>query len=94
MEGDGLLAEGEFLVFIWLVLRTTGESRVRQNSGRFGMLDFILDGYFRVQRGSTIGEGGDAMISSPGRSPKQPLPGMRLHDPLHGQQACPNIYRI
>ena len=49
MEGDGLLAEGEFLTFIWLVSRTTGESRVRQNSGRFGMLDFILDGYFRVQ---------------------------------------------
>ena len=49
MEGDGLLAEGEFLAFIWLASRTTGESRVRQNSGRFGMLDFILDGYFRVQ---------------------------------------------
>ena len=49
MEGDGLLAEGEFLAFIWLVPRTTGESRVRQNSGRFEMLDFILDGYFRVQ---------------------------------------------
>ena len=49
MEGDGLLAEGEFLAFIWLVSRTTGESRVRQNFGRFGMLDFILDGYFRVQ---------------------------------------------
>ena len=46
------------------------------------------------QRGSTIGEGGDAMISSPGRSPKQPLPGMRLHDPLHGLQACPKMYRI
>ena len=49
MEGDGVLAEGEFLAFIWLVSGTTGESRVRQNSGRFGMLDFILDGYFRVQ---------------------------------------------
>ena len=43
------------------------------------------------RRGSTIGEGGDTTISSPGRSPKQPLPGMRLHDlhdPLHGRQAC------
>ena len=49
MEDDGLLAEGEFLASIWLVSKTTGESRVRQNSGRFGMLDFILDGYFRVQ---------------------------------------------
>ena len=28
MEGDGLRAEGEFLVFIWLVSRTTVESRV------------------------------------------------------------------
>ena len=44
-----------------------------------------------VQRGSTIGEGGDTTILSPGRSPKQPLPGMRLHDPLHGRQACPEF---
>ena len=49
MEGDRLRAEGEFLAFIWLVSRTTRESRVRQNSGRFGQLDFILDGYFRVE---------------------------------------------
>ena len=48
MEGDGLRAESEFLAFIWLVSRTTGESRVRQNSCCFGLLDFILDGYFRV----------------------------------------------
>ena len=48
MEGDGLRAEGEFLVFIWLVSRMTGESRVRQNSGRFELLDFILDGCFHV----------------------------------------------
>ena len=48
MKGDGLRAEGESLVFIWLVSRTPGESRVRQNSGRFGLLDSILDGYFRV----------------------------------------------
>ena len=27
MEGDGPRAEGEFLVFIWLVSRTTGEPR-------------------------------------------------------------------
>ena len=40
---------------------------------------------------STIGEGGDTTIPSPGRSPKQPLPGMGLHAPLlHGRQACPN----
>ena len=42
-------------------------------------------------RGSTIGEGGDTTISSPGRSPKQPLPGMRLYDPLQGRQACPEF---
>ena len=48
MKGDGLRAEDELLAFVWLVSRTTGESRVRQNSGRFQMLDFILDGYFRV----------------------------------------------
>ena len=38
--------------FIWPVSRTTGESRVGNcvgfNSGHFGLLDFILDGYFRV----------------------------------------------
>ena len=45
----------------------------------------------RHTRGSTIGRGGDTTISSPGRSPKQPLPGMRLHDPLHGRQACPEF---
>ena len=27
MEGDGLRAAGEFLSFIWIVSRTTGESR-------------------------------------------------------------------
>ena len=39
-------------------------------------------------RGSTIREGGDTTISSPGRSSKQPIPWMRLHDPQHGRQAC------
>ena len=43
------------------------------------------------KRGSTIGEGGDTTISSPGRSPKRPFPGMGLHDPLHGRQACPKF---
>ena len=38
---------------------------------------------------STNGEGGDTASPSPGRSPKQPLPGIGLHDPLHGRQACP-----
>ena len=42
-------------------------------------------------RGSTVREGGDTTISSPGRSSKQPLPGMRRHDPLHGRQACPKF---
>ena len=29
--------------------------------------------------------------SSPGRSPKQSLPRIGLHDPLHGRQACPEF---
>ena len=44
-----------------------------------------------LQSCSTIGEGGDTTIPSPGRSPKQPLPGIELHDPLHGQQTCPEL---
>ena len=85
MEGDGLRAEGEFLVLFGLcqerledrVLETAlvsccsahenyegrgndimilaavqadllSTTQHRQNSGRFGLMDFILDGYFRV----------------------------------------------
>ena len=48
MEGDRLRAEGDFFAFIWLVSITTGDSRVRHSSGRFGLLDFILDGYLHV----------------------------------------------
>ena len=40
---------------------------------------------------STIGGGEGTTILSPGRSPKQPLPGIGLHDPLHGRQACPKF---
>ena len=40
---------------------------------------------------STIGGGRDTTISSPGRSPKQPFPGIGLHDSLHGRQACPEF---
>ena len=47
--------------------------------------------FFYYKRGSTIGERGDTTISSPGWSPKQPLPGIGLHDPLHGRQACPDF---
>ena len=50
------------------------------------MLDRMLP-----MRGSTIGEGGDTTISSPGRPSKQPLPEMRRHDPLHDRQACPKF---
>ena len=38
-----------------------------------------------------LGEGGDTTIPSSERSPKQPLPGIGLHDPLHGRQACPEF---
>ena len=31
------------------------------------------------------------MIPSPERLPKQPLPGIRLLNPLHGRQACPEF---
>ena len=48
MEGDGFRAEDEFFAFIWLVSITTGDSRVRHSSGRFGPLDSILDGYLHV----------------------------------------------
>ena len=44
-----------------------------------------------LRRSPTIGEGGDTTISSPGRSPKQHLPGIGLHDPLHGRQTCPEF---
>ena len=41
-----------------------------------------------------IGGGGDTTISFSGRSPKQPLPGMRVHDPLRGRQACPEFIAL
>ena len=44
-----------------------------------------------VRSVSTIGGGGDTTIPSPGRSPKQLLPGIGLHDPLHDRQACPEF---
>ena len=40
---------------------------------------------------STLGGGRGTTIPSPGRSPKQPLPRIGLHDPLHGRQACPEF---
>ena len=45
----------------------------------------------KVRSCSTIGEGRDTTIPSPWRSPKQPLPGIGLHDPLRGWQACPEF---
>ena len=38
---------------------------------------------------STIGGVGDTTIPSPVWSSKQPFPGIGLHDPQHGRQACP-----
>ena len=35
--------------------------------------------------------GGDTTIPSPWRSPKQSLPGIGLHDPVHSRQACPEF---
>ena len=47
--------------------------------------------FVRLQRGSTIGEGGDTTILPPERSPKQPLLGIGLYDRLHDWQACPEF---
>ena len=38
-----------------------------------------------------IGEGGDTTISSAKRAPKQPVPRIGLHDPLHSRKACPEF---
>ena len=42
---------------------------------------------WRGSRSTTGGGGGDD-DSVPTRYPKQPLPGIGLHGPLHGWQAC------
>ena len=44
-----------------------------------------------VESRSTIGGVKDTTIPSPGWSSKQPLPGIGLHDPLHGRLACPEF---
>ena len=49
---------------------------------------------FHSQVFQRLGGGGDTRILSPGMTPKQPLPGIVLHDPLHGRQACPQIILI
>ena len=83
-----------------VVLYSSTECFFRLNlisSSIYFVLNFELVVIYRglLQRSSTIGEGGDTTISSLGRSPKQPLPGMRLHDPLHGWSASlPRIHRI
>ena len=46
MEGDGLRAEGEFLAFIWLVSRTTGELRVGRTLVVSGCWTSFLMGIF------------------------------------------------
>ena len=80
--------------------RYAGLGPSRACTGFFGSSTRLIMGVashnstrFRVRqsRGSTIGEGGDTTISSPGKSPKQPLLGIRLHDPLYGRQACPEF---
>ena len=41
-----------------------------------------------MKEGFNDWRGEDTTISSPGRSPKQPLPGIGLYGPLLGRQAC------
>ena len=59
----------------------------RKHSGYINVFDPIYSGANLSV--SMIGGGGDTTILSPGRSPKQPLPSIGLHDPLHDRQACP-----
>ena len=49
------------------------------------IVERVALGFKQRERGSTIEEGGDTTLSSPGRSPKQSLSEMRLHDPLYGR---------
>ena len=46
--------------------------------------------YIHMSR-STIGGAGDMTTSSPGWSPKQPLPRVGLNDLLYDRQACPEF---
>ena len=55
------------------------------------LLFFVSLELCRCSSDSRIRGGRDTTIPSPGRSPKQPLPGIGLHDPLHGRQACPEF---
>ena len=45
----------------------------------------------RLKSVSTTRGGGDTTIPSPEMASKQSLPGIGLHDPLHGRQACPGF---
>ena len=45
----------------------------------------------RCVHNSTIGGSGDTTVPSPRRSPEQPLPGIGRQNPLHRQQACPDL---
>ena len=75
-----------------LVLAYLGSSRWVKSCvrGEHLVIHLLLNGE-HLSKGLKIGEGGDTTILSPGRSPKQPIPEMGLHDPLHGQQACPEF---
>ena len=70
-------------------------SHRQYNGGPFPDIMMLTQSYYhRGTRGSTIGEGVDTTISSPWRSPKQPLPGIGQHNPLHGRQACPEFIAL
>ena len=72
-----------FVLNVWLV---NLPARATQEEGRARSLS--LRGRFFARRSSvsTIGGGGDTTIPSPGRSSKQPLPGVGLYNPLHCRQ--------
>ena len=82
--------------------RTRGEIRALRDASRefahhHGLPLDLAVMVSMLDKGEGINEcfnawgGGDTTILSPGRSPKQPHPGIGLHDPPHGRQACPEF---
>ena len=65
-------------------------SRVRVLGGHTRVSKSVDDGEVEACRSlQTIGGGGDTTIPPPGRSTKQPLLGIGLHDPLHDRLILP-----
>ena len=93
--GTGLETPGRQCLPIREVVRTTAGgcflAGASSNLGGTLFLSQKLSSGREPMSVSTIGGGGNTTISSPGRSPKHPLPGIGLDDPLNSQQACPEF---